>query len=150
MCPDINSTEVMRKAEALCSGRGRRLTPLRRRVLELVFTSGKPIGAYHLLEQLRSDGFSNTPPTIYRTLDFLLAEGLVHRLAKSNRYTVCAHPGNSHTGLMFVCTSCGGAAELEERELLENLGRCAGRHDFRMPDQILEVEGTCKECLTDS
>jgi Fur family zinc uptake transcriptional regulator len=133
-------------AEQTCSRNGARLTPLRRRVLELVLVSGKPVGAYSLLKQLRADGFNDAPPTVYRTLEFLQAQRLVHRIAKSNTFLACSHPQDDHFGLIFLCRQCGAAIELEEQRITKGIGRCARRLGFRLPRQVFEVEGTCREC----
>ncbi len=133
-------------AERACSRSGKKLTPLRRRVLELVLNAGKPVGAYNLLKSLRADGFSDAPPTIYRTLEFLQAQGLVHRIAKSNTFVACSRPHDDHFGLIFVCRQCGGAVELEEQQVIADIGCCAGRLGFQMSRQVLEVEGTCRDC----
>jgi Fur family zinc uptake transcriptional regulator len=135
-------------AERACSRSGARLTPLRRRVLELVLATGKPVGAYSLLKSLRAEGFSDAPPTVYRTLGFLQAQGLVHRIAKSATFVACSHPHDDHFGLIFVCRRCGAAVELEERRVIAGIGRCAGQLGFRVPRQVFEVEGTCRDCAT--
>ena len=69
------------RAEAICAAHGSRLTPQRRRVLEILCAHRKPMGAYEILEQLGSGAKGVKPPTVYRALDFLQAMGLVHRLA---------------------------------------------------------------------
>lgn len=129
---------------------GARLTPLRRRVLELVLSSGKPTGAYNLLKQLRVDGYSDAPPTVYRTLEFLQAQGLVHRIAKSNTFVACSRPHDEHYSLIFVCGDCGEAVELEEQRVVEDIGRCADQLGFCAPHQVFEVEGTCRNCRVES
>ncbi len=134
------------QAESICKQNHARLTPLRRRVLELVLISRKPVGAYKLLEDLKHDDFSDAPPTVYRALEFLLTHGLVHRIAKSNTYVACTHPHDDHHGLMFVCRECGEAIESEEHRLLQDIGRCGDEHGFRIPNQIVEIEGICSAC----
>jgi Fur family transcriptional regulator, zinc uptake regulator len=136
-------------AEGVCVRSGARLTPLRRRVLELVLSSGKPVGAYNLLNQLRADGYSDAPPTIYRTLEFLQTQGLVHRIAKSNTFVACSRPHDEHYSLIFVCGECGEAVELEEQRIVEDIGRCANQLGFCVPHQVFEVEGTCCNCRAD-
>lgn len=137
-------------AEQTCLRNGARLTPLRRRVLELVLAGGKPVGAYSLLEQLRADGFGDAPPTVYRTLEFLRTQGLVHRIAKSNTFVACSFPHEEHFGLIFVCRQCGAAVELEEQRVIDDIGRRAQQLGFRVPRQVFEVEGTCRECGIDA
>jgi Fur family zinc uptake transcriptional regulator len=137
-------------AEQACLRSGARLTPLRKRVLELVLVCGKPVGAYSLLRQLRTDGYGDAPPTVYRALEFLQAQGLVHRIAKSNTFVACSRPQDEHYGLIFVCRQCGGAVELEEQRVLKDIGRCADQLGFRLPKQVFEIEGTCRDCRADA
>lgn len=137
---------ILVTAESVCLRSGARLTPLRRRVLELVFAAGKPVGAYSLLRSLRADGFSDAPPTVYRALEFLQAQGLVHRIAKSNAFVTCSRPCDEHFGIIFICRQCGDAVELEEQRVIADIGRCAGELGFQVPRQVFEVEGTCRDC----
>ena len=137
---------ALKDAETLCRTRQARLTPLRRQVLELVLRTGRPVGAYELLEQLQRRGHSGAPPTIYRALDFLQAQGLVHRIATANTYVACNHPGAAHHALIFVCTRCGNAVEMEAAQVSETLGRRAAKLGFRIPEQPIEVAGTCGSC----
>ena len=84
------------RAQDLCRRRGARLTPLREHVLELVWCSHAPIGAYQLLERLADTRGRVAPPTIYRALDFLSREGLIHRIVSLNAYVGCPQPGRPH------------------------------------------------------
>ena len=92
--PSIDAQQALARAEALCQQRGARLTDLRRRVLEIIWSSATPLGAYTILDVLRDDGRQGAPPTVYRALDFLLAQGLIHRLASLNVFTGCRRPGS--------------------------------------------------------
>ncbi|NAT18288.1 Fur family transcriptional regulator, partial [Pseudomonas syringae pv. actinidifoliorum] len=85
---------ALAEAETLCTQQGLRLTTLRRRVLELVWQSHKPLGAYDILAVLsEEDGRRAAPPTVYRALDFSSwKNGLVHRIASLNAFTGCNHP----------------------------------------------------------
>ncbi|MBD3617894.1 MAG: transcriptional repressor [Chromatiales bacterium] len=134
------------RAESVCAASGARLTPLRRRVLELVIRSGRPVGAYELLDQLRAAGHRGAPPTVYRALEFLQQQGLVHRIAMANAYVACSHPGDEHPALIFVCTECGNALELEETQLKASVAARAAAVGFRVPGQPIEVAGTCPLC----
>lgn len=134
-------------AEALCKRHCARLTPLRRDVLELVLRHGQPVSAYTLLDELKSRGHNGAPPTVYRALSFLQEQGLVHRIATSNTFVACNHPGDAHHALIFVCTECGDALETQAAPVSERVGRTARRHGFRLPDQPIEVAGTCRRCL---
>lgn len=133
-------------AEAECRRRGARLTDVRRRVLELVWQSHAPVGAYALLETLGREGFCAAPPTVYRALDFLLAHGLVHRIERLNAYTGCAHPGTPHAGQFLLCQDCGAAAELIDPAIDHAVAAAAARLGFTVTRQTVEVDGLCPVC----
>ncbi len=71
--------DVMARAEAITAANGARLTPVRRRVLEILLEAHRAMGAYDVLQRLATEGFGNQPPVAYRALDFLVEQGLAHR-----------------------------------------------------------------------
>ncbi|MEW5726723.1 MAG: Fur family transcriptional regulator [Pseudomonadota bacterium] len=133
-------------AEAECRRRGARLTDVRRRVLELVWSGHQPVGAYAVLEALAREGFCAAPPTVYRALDFLLAHGLVHRIERLNAFVGCSHPGIPHAGQFLLCTGCGAAAELDDPAIDAALSAAAARMGFSAARQTVEIEGLCPAC----
>lgn len=138
---------ALSRAKRICAERGRRWTPLRQRVLELVWQSHQPVKAYELLEQLRVEGQgSAAPPTVYRTLDFLLAEGLVHRLASLNAFVGCASPEHDHTGQFLICRECHMVAELDDVDVTRLLQDRAKALGFVLTNQTIELEGICPRC----
>lgn len=148
-CTRPSSEQVnhfLRQAEQLCAERKQRFTELRKQVLELVCKYSQPVGAYTLLDDLREQGRSAAPPTIYRALDFLQAQGLVHRLASNNTYLACAHPQHHHEGLFLVCRSCGRTQEVHTQGMLESAKQHAGHFDFFVEHAVIEVSGLCGKC----
>ena len=133
-------------ADEHCARNGARLTELRRHVLELIWRNHEPVGAYALLESLIAEGRAAAPPTVYRALDFLREQGLVHRVESLNAYIGCAHPEASHTALLLLCSRCGRAAEFEDRGVDEKLRKAAGARGFTVARQTIEVEGLCPDC----
>ena len=73
---------VMARVEALAAERGLRLTPVRRRTLEILLESHHALGAYEVLDRLVAEGFARQPPVVYRALDFLVDNGLAHRVRR--------------------------------------------------------------------
>src|SRR5882757_4899489 len=138
--------DAVEAAEKLCAERGIRFTPLRRRVLELVWLSYKPVGAYALLDQLRNEELGSAPPTVYRALDFLIENGLIHRIERMNAFVGCSHPGEAHRGCFLICGDCGNAEQLHSDGLAESIASSANRRGFAARDMTLEVMGTCAEC----
>ena len=138
--------DAVASAEKLCASRGLRFTPLRRRVLELVWSSHKPVGAYALLDQLRDEALGSAPPTIYRALDFLIEHGLIHRIERMNAFVGCSHPGETHRGFFLICGECGNAEEMESAGVADSIAASANRRGFAARDMTLEVTGTCADC----
>lgn len=137
---------ALAKAEALCESKGVRLTKIRRRVLELVWESHKPAGAYDLLELLAKEGFNSAPPTIYRALDFLLDLGLIHRISSLNAYIGCQHPDHTHPTGFFICNQCGNASELPPQALIEFAAAMEDQLQITIEQQSCELSGICKIC----
>ena len=138
--------EALEAAERLCARRGARLTEIRRRVLELVWRSHQPVGAYAILERLGRERGRVAPPTVYRALDFLIAHGLVHRIASLNAYIGCAHPGRDHIGQFLVCSACGSAAELDDRRIDRAIRSGAEAAGFAVERPVIELAGRCPNC----
>lgn len=138
--------DAMAVASEVCTERGGRLTPIRRRVLELVWGSHRPIGAYDLLSALQRDGRSAAPPTVYRALDFLMDHGLVHRIESLNAFVGCADPRHSHNGQFFICEACRSAVEISDATVTQALAGCAQRLGFTVKSQTVEFRGLCPAC----
>ena len=138
-------TSALTAAEDLCRMQGLRFTPLRRRVLALVWQRHKPIGAYEILEQLKTPGKA-APPTVYRALDFLLRLGLVHRLVSLNAYVGCVRPGNCHDGQFLICQSCKALVEVEIPAVAEAIAESSRHLEFEVRTSTVEILGLCPRC----
>ncbi|MDR3515584.1 MAG: Fur family transcriptional regulator [Azospirillaceae bacterium] len=134
------------RAERICALRGIRLTVLRRRVLELVWSSHRPRGAYAILDNLGEDGRKPAPLTVYRALDFLVGNGLVHRIESLNAYVGCPEPGSSHTGQFLVCEVCGTVVELNDQRVSAAIQDNAREHGFTVTRPMIEIRGRCPAC----
>lgn len=135
--------------EHACQERGLRLTAIRARVLGLVAAAGKPIKAYDLLELVRGgEGVgAAAPPTVYRALDFLLANGFIHKLESVNSFVACHHPStDQHSVPFLICNRCHSAVELEDRGVVDALDARARALGFVPQAQTLEVHGLCAKC----
>ncbi len=149
MTPDLNladSDQWLARAETLCQERGVRLTDLRRRVLEIIWSHAKPLGAYAILDVLRNDGRPGAPPTVYRALEFLMEQGLIHRLASLNVFAGCCQPGHRHEGQFLICQSCGQVNELSSAAVDVLLHAEAATCQFEIITPIVEVLGRCSNC----
>ena len=134
---------ALSRAESVCHERGLRLTPLRRRVLELICQSHEPVKAYDLLDRLRNERRGAAPPTVYRVLDFLREQGLVHRIESLNAYLGCGAPGHTGTGQFLICDDCGEVAEMDDRDIFGVIAAKAGNLGFTVDRHTVEVRGHC-------
>lgn len=133
-------------ARVACRQAGERLTPLRQCVLELVWASHGPVKAYELLERLRATSPRAQPVTVYRALDFLMHQGLVHRIESRNAFIGCGAPAMEHRGQFLICRQCHTAAEIADPEVAHLLSAKAGELGFRDTEQMVEVHGLCPDC----
>ena len=135
-------------AMSLCDARGAQLTKLRRQILELLWESGRPTGAYELIEALKlKNARSVGPPTVYRTLEFLMSQGLVSKIESRNAYVPCAHPERRNDCMFFICSNCGASVELEDPRLERLISEKAALIGFRPTRRVVEVEGVCASCV---
>jgi Fur family zinc uptake transcriptional regulator len=140
---------LLAQAAALCASRGARLTPLRHDVLALILASPAPAGAYALLDGLRASRRAAAPPTIYRALDFLQEQGLIHKIERLSAYVGCidAHGhDHAHQAQFLICRHCGKVAEIEDHGLTHALTDAAARAGFTVSGATIEAEGTCADC----
>lgn len=141
--------ELLQRAERLCDTGAGRLTPLRRRILEILAEGHRPLGAYELIDRLSEDGKRIAPTTVYRTLDFLVGQGLVHRLPSRNGFIACSSGHEQGDVVVFLlCQECGRVAEQDSTDIGAELGRLAARAGFSPRAQVVELEGLCQHCLS--
>ncbi len=145
---------LLDRAAAICERRGANLTELRRHVLGLVLDAASPTGAYELLDRLRQTRRGAAPPTVYRALDFLLEQGLIHRVERLSAFVGCvagctADPdGESHThaAQFLICRNCGRVVEMQDHHVSAVLARAARGAGFSISNATIEAEGLCSTC----
>lgn len=143
-------SQALSDARLICQQRNARLTPTRERVLELVWQSHKPLGAYEILAELGKDGHNPAPPTVYRALNFLQQHGMVHRIASLNAFIGCAHAGQHHTGMFLICHVCDNVLELAAIAVSNAIHAAADAENFRVSDTALEITGLCPRCQAET
>jgi len=135
------------RAEALCAARGLRLTELRKAAVLALARSHLPLGAYDLAEAMSAGGRRVSPISVYRSLDFLIEIGLVHRIATRNAYVACEHAhGLDETVVFLICRSCGGVDEATSPALDHSLQVTAASSGFKPRHRVVELEGECADC----
>lgn len=140
MSAPSDTAAELAKAEAVCAERGLALTPVRRRVLELLLEASGPVKAYDLLAALKPGGAAQ-PPTVYRALDFLTAAGLAHRVEALNAYTPCVHAHERGGAELYICERCGGVEETHVHADTE-----AAPKGFKVARSVVEHYGACAAC----
>ena len=141
------ASDAIAHAEALCAERQERLTPVRRRVLEALLASHAPLGAYELIDRLAADGGRPAPITIYRALDFLREQGLVHRIESRNAFIACVH--NHATGdpvVFLICETCGAVGEAAGAAVAETIRTASRAAGFTPKTPVIEISGICAHC----
>ena len=149
--PDHNhercAADVIAHAEKFCVARAQRLTPIRRRVLEALAASHKPLGAYEIIDEIATKGPRPAPITIYRALDFLIGNGLVHRIASRNAFLACVHNHDSGALVAFlICESCGAVGEAAGSAIVQSLNNAAKAARFTPTMSVVEITGLCSHC----
>lgn len=154
-------TEILLdRAGAVCEHRGARLTELRRHVLGLVLDSASPIGAYDLLDRLRQSRSGGAPPTVYRALEFLMEQGLIHRVERLSAFVGCVAgcttddglgtdaEGHTHTPQFLICRKCGRVTEMQNVDVTAVLAKAAKEAGFSINGATIEAVGLCSTCRT--
>jgi Fur family zinc uptake transcriptional regulator len=137
---------VMAEVETLSDRERLRLTPVRRRVLEILLESHRALGAYDILDRLAAEGTRPQPPVAYRALAFLQEHGLVHKIERLNAYVACMHPLDAHVPAFMVCRGCRKVAETAGPPSAEALDGAAQAAGFRVEHMVMEAEGLCPAC----
>jgi len=139
--------ETLEDAAQLCARNGAQFTELRRSVLALILEAEGPLTAYQLLEQLQAIRKGAVPPTVYRALDFLIENRLIHRIERLNAFIPCHESDHDHADVQFlICGQCGTVAEIEDHGIAEALANAAATQGFQPGRAIVELDGTCAAC----
>jgi Fur family zinc uptake transcriptional regulator len=137
---------AVREVERQCREAGLKLTPVRRRVLELLLARHHALGAYDILATLRAEGLGAQPPVAYRALDFLVSHGFAHKIERLNAFIACAAPGRQHRPAFLICRDCRKVAEAPYAPVQTALSGAAGTVGFSIDEAVIEAIGQCPNC----
>ncbi len=144
---DRCAADAIRHAEKVCRERAQKFTPIRRHVLRALLASHRPLGAYEVIDELAKSMPRPAPITVYRALDFLMANGLVHRIESRNAYLACAHDHDAAAAVAFlICERCGSVGEIPAAPVAQSLGAAARATGFAPKLSVVEITGTCAHC----
>ncbi len=149
-CPDhsgaAQARAILAQAEAHAQAGGLRLTPVRRRTLEILLEAHGALGAYEVLERLAAEGYGAQPPVAYRALNFLVEHGLAHRVRRLNAFTACVHPTQEHRAAFLICDRCESVTEASVESLTRAMTEAAGAVGFKLERSTIEGVGLCSVC----
>ena len=141
------ANDAIAHAEVQCTARGERLTPIRRHVLEALLSSHQPLGAYELIDRLAARGARPAPITIYRALDFLREQGLVHRIESRNAFIACVQEHGSGDPVVFlICEKCGTVGEAASAAVADTIKSASRAAGFTPKTPVIEISGICAHC----
>jgi Fur family zinc uptake transcriptional regulator len=141
------TTDALVRAEALCAERAQRLTPIRRQVLEALLHSHRPLGAYEIIDRMKGANAATPPITVYRALEFLREQGLVHRIESRNAFIACIHDHSSGDPVVFLlCEQCGAVGEAASEALAGAVKAAARGAGFTPKTPVIEIAGVCLHC----
>lgn len=134
------------EARQFCEDKGARFTLLREKIYALLLAQQGAVGAYELLDALKLTESSAKPATVYRTLDFLLEFGLIHKIESTNAFVACHHFDCNHPVQFLICDTCGDVKEIQSEGLKDTLDNQAKSVGFSVVKQTIEAHGTCALC----
>lgn len=141
------AADAINHAEQVCKLRAQKFTPIRRQVLQALLSSHRPVGAYEVIDDLAKSMPRPAPITVYRALDFLIENGLVHRIESRNAYLACAHDHDAGSMVAFlICERCGSVGEIPAVPVAQSLNSAARASGFAPKLSVVEITGICAHC----
>ncbi|CAI9121940.1 Fur family transcriptional regulator [Brytella acorum] len=125
-----------------------RTTSLLSDVLDALTKTDFPLSAYDILRCVsHPDRRRVAPPTIYRALEKLIADGLVGRLESRNAF-VRIRTGDPSRLVYCICDRCGAAQAVENTSSCQLIDSAAETLGFQVRHRVMEVQGVCAQCST--
>lgn len=146
-----NVQAIINRAEQNCKANGSKLTNKRKQVLSALIQSGRALSAYELVDYCKEIyGESPPPMSVYRILDFLQSENLVHKLNLANKYIACAHIICNHdhgVPQFLICDDCQRVEEITVgQSTIDDLKRNVEEAGFHLVSPQLEINCLCNQC----
>lgn len=144
--------KVLARAAEICAESGTRMTEKRQNILLLLLNSDTPLSAYEVVDSFGQSHKTSIPAmSVYRMLDFLASENLVHKLSSTNKYVACSHIACDHSHEVpqfLICGQCNKVKEVGiKKSLVEDLKTSVSGAGFRLMDTQLELDCLCDQCL---
>lgn len=130
-----------------CEQHNIKLTPLRESVLKIISAAEKPMTAYAILDELRLVKPKAQVMSVYRILNFLLENELIHRIESLNAFILCHHmEDHGHFTQWLICQQCGNVTECDLPTFQQSVNTLAKQTGFNVTAPIIEIAGVCSDC----
>lgn len=122
-------------------------TKQQRSVLRCLEQHAGAMTAAEVADALRAGGEPVGLATVYRQLDRLEQQGVIHRVNTEGGavYQHCSHPGEDGCFLL-KCLGCGRILHLDCEQLRELYQHFAAHHHFRIDTRSTVFSGWCGNC----
>lgn len=116
-------------------------------VLAVLRKSKSPMTAYKLLEKLDKSGIKSAP-IIYRALESLMKDGLVHKIKEMGAFVACDCASDHHHALsvITVCGDCHKVAELHDHTVIHQLENLKKQGVRLRHHAVIELPIICDVC----
>jgi Fur family zinc uptake transcriptional regulator len=140
--------ELTRVAKATLERAGEQWTTMRARIFEALSGFDKPASAYDIAEAVsRSEGRRIAANSVYRILDLFVGANLARKVESANAYVANAHPDCLHDCIFLVCDTCGQTTHLDNDGITQGVRAAAAAAGFAPVRPVIEVRGTCADCV---
>lgn len=147
--------QILDKAKDMCGKTGGRLTEKRKKLLTLLVVSEVPMSAYELADAYsQSEGEPMPAMSVYRILEFLESEQLVHKLSSTNKYIACSHIACDHAhevSQFLICGTCERVKEIAvAKSIIDGLSIQVSSAGYQLMNSQLELDCLCNDCAQDA
>ncbi|MDR1607609.1 MAG: transcriptional repressor [Deltaproteobacteria bacterium] len=127
-----------------------KLTRLRRLILDILLGAQEPVKAYDILELARERGQRLTASSVYRVLEYLEAQGLIHRVNALNAYMACLEGPQKHNPLIVICSRCQKTQEIFDETLANSIFQRLSSLGLGLSAASVEIRGLCPQCAPEA
>ena len=147
-----NTDSIIQSAERHCKDHGSRLTEKRKQVLTGLIQSEMALSAYELIAEVKKKYNQDLAAmSVYRILEFLESEKLVHKLKLANKYVACEHISCDHAHGVSQFLICGQCSKVKEISLkpatMTELQTTVDKAGFKLISPQFEMNCICADCL---
>lgn len=146
-----NLESIIKHAEQHCRDHGARLTEKRKQILTGLIESNKALSAYELMDFCKQRFNTSMPAmSVYRILDFLEDQHLVHKLNLANKYVACIHISCDHAHAVpqfLICRNCSKVKEISiNQTTISALSETVKSVGYNLSSPQVELNCLCESC----